>query len=139
MDDVRVFYRADVFAILYFDGSIELYGFGDTCELIQTYNSSDISASSIDEAVFYPDQKIYSINLSQNTVILNENLEAVTYMPMKMTYIPSKDFFVFHNLSKKALFSIKHYSYDELIQESEKKLSNYNPSKLIIDKYNLIN
>jgi hypothetical protein len=139
MDDVRVFYRADVFAILYFDGSIELYSFGDTCELIQTYNSSDISASSIDEAVFYPDQKIYSINLSQNTIILNENLEAVTYMPMKMTYIPSKDFFVFHNLSKNALFSIKHYSYDELIQESEKKLSNYNPSKLIIDKYNLIN
>ncbi|MBR4412896.1 MAG: toll/interleukin-1 receptor domain-containing protein [Lachnospiraceae bacterium] len=138
MDDIRVFYRADVFAITYFDGSTEFYRFGDTCEPVQTYNSSDITSASIDEAIYYPDQKIYVLNLSQNTVVLNENLEAVTYMPMKTTYIPSKDFFVYHNLTNNALYTIKHYSYDDLIHESDRILNDYNPSKLVIDKYNLI-
>ena len=138
MDDIRVFYKADVFAVIYFDGSTEFYRFGDTCELIQTYNSSDITSSSIAEAIYYPNQKMYVLNVSQSTVVLNENLEAVTCMPMKTTYIPSKDYFVFHNINKNALFSIKHYSYDELIHESDRILNNYNPSKLIIDKYNLI-
>ena len=138
MDDVRVFYGADIFAISYFDGSIELYRFGDTVELVRTLNTTGISAASIDNAAYYPNQKMYVMNLSQNTVVLNENLEAVAYMSTKMTYIPSGDFFVYYNQSDYALYPIKHYSYDDLIHESDRILNDYNPSKVVIQKYNLI-
>jgi len=138
MDDVRVFYGADIFAISYFDGAIELYRFGDTVELVRTLNTTGISSASIDNAAYYPNQKMYVMNLSQNTVVLNENLEAVTYMSTKMTYIPSGDFFVYYNQSDYALYPIKHYSYDDLIHESDRILNDYNPSKVVIQKYNLI-
>ena len=138
MDNVRVIYGTDIFAISYYDGSIEFYSFGDTCELIQTYSSADIEYPSLDDAIYYPDQKLYVINSSQDTLVFNENLEATAYMPMKMTYLPEKDCFIYHSLADYALYTIKHYSYDDLIRETDKILENYNPSKLIIQKYNLM-
>lgn len=138
MDDVKVIKGTNIFAISYYDGSIEFYRFGDSCELIQTYNFSNMISSSMDELIYYPAQKMYVITLGQKTLIFNENLEAVAFMSMRMDYLSSKDCFVYYDESTKSIYSEKHYNYSDLIYESEKILSNYNPSKLIIDKYNLI-
>ncbi|MBR5896786.1 MAG: hypothetical protein IKZ39_04150, partial [Lachnospiraceae bacterium] len=133
-DNIKVFGDANIFAIAYLDGTIEFYSFGDTVELIKTYNSQ-ITSTSFDNLKYYPNQKMYVMTVNLKTYMFNDKLEAFAYMPMRADYVPSKDVFVYH--SNKSLYLNKRYSYDDLIKESNMLLNDYTPSKITMEKYNL--
>ena len=135
-DTFKVFDDANIFTISYLDGTIEFYRFDDTVELIKTHNFNSMSSTNFGTFRYYPEQHIYVMDVAFQTIVFNEDFEAIAYLPMESVYLPSKNAFLYQS-SNKGLFTIKRYSYDELIYESNKILANYTPSQLIIEKYNL--
>lgn len=136
-DSFKVFDDADVFSIAYLDGTIEIYRFGDTIELVKTHTFNSMSSTNFGTLRYYPEQHIYVMDVALQTLVFNEDFEAVAYLPMEAVYLPSKNAFLYQGSNGKGLFTIKRYSYDDLIYESNKILANYTPSQLIIEKYNL--
>ena len=135
-DNFKVFDDANVFTIAYSDGTIEFYRFGDTVELVKTHNFNSMSSTNFGTLRYYPEQHIYVMDVAFQTLVFNEDFEAIAYLPMEAVYLPSKNEFLYQK-SSKGLYTIKRYSYDDLIYESNKILANYTPSQLIIEKYNL--
>ncbi|SDJ58622.1 PQQ-like domain-containing protein [Lachnospiraceae bacterium G41] len=138
-DGFRVFGDSNIFSIAYVDGIIEFYRFDDTVELIKTFNFTSMTSAEFDTLRYYPAQQIYVMNVNLKTLVFNEDLDAIAYLPFKANYIPSRNAFLYQASSGKenALFTTKRYSYDDLIYESNKVLANYIPSQLILEKYNL--
>ncbi len=134
-----VCHNANVFAITYLDGTVDFYRFGDNIEYIKTivnpYANSNVSLEFFE---YYPDQNIYTINICSKTFVLNEDFDAKTLVNLNAYYFPKNDCFVFHDGSDNCLYSIEHYSYDDLIAESDRRLGDYLPPKRIMQQYGII-
>ena len=139
-DGFRVSEDSNLFSIVYVDGIIEFYRFDDTVELVKTFNYNSMSSAELDLFRYYPAQNIYVMNTNFTTLVFNEDLDVVAYLAYKANYLPSKNAFMYQDNSNgiSGFYTVKRYSYDDLIYESNKALSNYEPSQLIIEKYNLV-
>ena len=135
-DDFRVISDSNLFAVAYLDKTVEFYSFGDTIEPVKTLNFTEMSSASFDSLRYYPEKNIYVAGIGLKTLVLNENLEAFACLPMKADYLPLKDSFIYHYNSN-ALYTVKCYSYDDLMKEANMLLNDYTPSKTTIEKYNL--
>ena len=134
-DAFKVFRNSNVFSIAYTDGTIEFYRFGENIEPVLTHTFISSAVASFDRLQYYPEKNIYIMQINSKTLVLNEDLEVTTYIPFLADYVPSENILLFHRLS--SLYSMKRYTYDDLIYESNKKLNGYVPSDAIIKKYNL--
>ena len=135
-DDFKVINDSDLFAIAYLDQTVEFYRFGDTVEQVKTFSFTKMSTASFDALRYYPEKNIYIACIGLKTLVLNENLEPFAYLPMKADYLPSRDSFIYHYNSN-ALYTVKRYSYDDLMKEANMLLNDYVPSKSTLEKYNI--
>ncbi len=137
LDGFHVCQDADMFTIVYSDGTTEFYRFGESVELVKTYQIPELPYVEIDGFYYHPDSDFYTLNLSDKTYVFNSELDATAFIPSDVLYVPSKDFYIYY--SDDALYSLPHYSYDDLIRKSNELLNDYTPPENIMQKYGIIN
>ena len=81
---------------------------------------------------------MYVITIDLETLVLSEDLSIKSYLALDAYYFPHHDCFVYYDSSKDGLYSIKRYSYEDLIAESERRLGDYLPPKRIMQQYGII-
>ncbi len=142
-DSIMVCNNSNVFAILYSDGIVEFYRFGDTVELIKSFRN-ERHAGGFDQKIvdfcYYPDSHMYILNLTKSAFILNDELEITNVLPFIVGYLPADDCYVCctYNNGNETICAIPHYSYDELMEESNNILGDYIPPESIIREFGIL-
>ena len=136
LDDFQVCQGTNIFTIVYTDGTMEFYRFGESVELFKTNQIPDLSYVQIDGFYYYSDSDFYTLSLSDKTYVFNNELDATAFIPSDVIYIPSQDFYIYYY--DDAIYSLPHYSYDDLIIQSNMLLNDYTPPENIIQKYGIV-
>ena len=138
-ESFSVCHNDTVFAISYLDGTIDFYRFGDTIELIKTVSNPHASSNcEIEQFEYYADQNMYIININLKSLALTKDFQIKTFLDTNAYYFPGHDCFMYYDSSADALYTMKHYSYEDLIAESDKRLGDYLPPKRILEQYGII-
>ena len=133
-DNFTVCHGAKIICASYFDGTVELYRFGENTELVKTLHLPDSHA--VEGLYYYPEQKIYVVKYGYDSYILNEDLDVLSHIPADVYYLPSLDVFAFY--SKDGFYSLPHYRYDDLMRISDELLGDYLPSKSTMEQYGIL-